>query len=65
VKAGYTVWQTKKALSKTWIGYTIAKNRGENERLKYYASVMQKLQRTARCMSTISGKISQQEIDEK
>ncbi len=45
LKSGFTVLQTKKALSKAWIGYTIAKNRGEDERLKYYALVIQKLQR--------------------
>jgi hypothetical protein len=45
LKSGFTVFQTKKALSKAWIGYTIAKNKGEDERLKYYASVIQKLQR--------------------
>ena len=45
LKSGYTIFQTRKGLSKAWLGYTIAKNRGENERLKYYASVIQKLQR--------------------
>ena len=45
LKSGYTVLQTKKALSKAWLGYTIAKNKGEHERIKYYASVIQKLQR--------------------
>jgi hypothetical protein len=44
LKSGFTVFQTKKALSKAWIGYTIAKNKGEDERLKYYASVIHKLQ---------------------
>jgi hypothetical protein len=37
--------QTWKALSKAWIGYKIAKNKGEHEKLKYYASGIQKLQR--------------------
>ncbi|MGC2575024.1 MAG: hypothetical protein WA364_26230 [Candidatus Nitrosopolaris sp.] len=46
LKSGYTVLQTKKALSKAWLGYTIAKNKaGEHERMIYYASVIQKLQR--------------------
>lgn len=45
LKSGFTVFQTKKASSKAWIGYTIAKNKGEDERLKYYASVIHKLQR--------------------
>ena len=45
LKSGFTVFQTKKALSKAWIGYTIAKNKGEGERMKYYASVIHKLQR--------------------
>ena len=48
LKSGYTVLQTMKALSKAWLGYTIAKNKGEHERLQYYVSVK----------STISGKIS-------
>ena len=45
LKSGYTVLQTKKALSKAWLGYTIAKNKGEDEEMKYYASVIHKLQR--------------------
>jgi hypothetical protein len=45
LKSGFTVFQTKKALSKAWIGYTIAKRKGEDERMKYYASVIHKLQR--------------------
>ena len=45
LKSGYTVVQTRKGLSKAWLGYTIAKNKGEHERMKYYASVIQKLQR--------------------
>jgi hypothetical protein len=45
LNSGYTVLQTRKALSKAWLGYTIAKNKGEYEREKHYASVIQKLQR--------------------
>jgi hypothetical protein len=30
-------------LSKAWLGYTIAKNKGEDDRKEYYASVIQKL----------------------
>ena len=45
LKSGYTVLQTRKALSKAWLGYTIAKNKGEDEKMKYYASVIQKLQK--------------------
>lgn len=45
LKSGYTVLQTKKALSKAWLGYTIAKSKGEDENMKYYASVIHKLQR--------------------
>ncbi len=45
LKSGYTPFQTRKGLSKAWVGYTIAKNRGEHDKLKYYASVIQKLQR--------------------
>ena len=61
LKSGYTVEQTWKALSNAWLGYTIAKNKGEQERMGHYASVIQKLQRTSGCRycrSTISGKIS-------
>jgi hypothetical protein len=32
-------------LSKAWLGYTIAKNKGEDQNMKYYASVIQKLQK--------------------
>ncbi len=45
LKSGYTVLQTRYALSKAWIGYKIAKRKGEHEKLKYYASEIQKLQR--------------------
>ncbi len=45
LKSGYTELQTRYALSKAWIGYKIAKNKGEDERLKYYASGIQELQR--------------------
>ena len=45
LKSGFTVLQTRIALSKAWIGYKIAKRKGEPERLKNYASVIHKLQR--------------------
>jgi hypothetical protein len=45
LKSGFTVLQTRKALSKAWLGYTIAKDKGENENIKYYASVIHKLQK--------------------
>ena len=45
LKSGFTELQTWKALSKAWIGYKIAKNKGEHEKLKYYASGIRKLQR--------------------
>jgi hypothetical protein len=32
-------------LSKAWLGYTIAKDKGEDENIKYYASVIHKLQK--------------------
>jgi hypothetical protein len=35
----------KDALSKVRIGYTIAKKNGEHDKLKYYASGIQRLQR--------------------
>jgi hypothetical protein len=45
LKSGYTELQARKALSKAWIGYLIAKNKGEHEKLKYYALGIQKLQK--------------------
>lgn len=45
LKSDFTVLQTRKALSKAWLGYTIAKDKREDEKLKYYASVIQKLQK--------------------
>ena len=42
LKSGYTVNQTWKGLRQGWLGYTIAKNKGEDDRMKYYASVIQK-----------------------
>ena len=45
LKSGYTVNQTWKDLRKAWLGYTIAKNKGEDDRLVYYATVIQKLRK--------------------
>jgi len=45
LKSGYTVNQTWKALLKAWLGYTIAKNKEEDDSMVYYASVIQKLQK--------------------
>ena len=45
LKLSYTVLQIKKGLSKAWIGYTIAKKKGEHGKLKYYAPGIQKLER--------------------
>jgi hypothetical protein len=45
LKSGYTELQTRYALSKAWIGYKIAKRKGEHDKLKYYASGIQKLQK--------------------
>ena len=45
LKPDYTVNQTQKALSKAWLGYTIAKNKGEDDRMVYYAKVIQKLRK--------------------
>jgi hypothetical protein len=45
LKSGYTVNQTWKGLRQAWLGYTIAKNKGEDDRMKYYASVIQKLRK--------------------
>src|SRR5713101_3239290 len=45
LKSGYTVNQTWKGLRQAWHGYTIAKNKGEDNRMKYYASVIQKLRK--------------------
>lgn len=45
LRSGYTILQTRKALSKAWLGYTIARSKGEDENIKYYASIICKLQR--------------------
>ena len=45
LKPGYTVNQTSKGLRKAWLGYTIANNKGEDDRLVYYAKVIQKLRK--------------------
>ncbi|MGB7952910.1 MAG: hypothetical protein WCF23_02925 [Candidatus Nitrosopolaris sp.] len=45
LKSGYTVNQTWKGLRKAWLGYTIANNKGEDDRLVYYAKVIQKLRK--------------------
>jgi hypothetical protein len=43
--SGHTVNQTWKALSKAWLGYTIAKNKEEGDRMIYYTSVIHKLRK--------------------
>ena len=45
LKSGYTVNQTWKGLRKAWLGYTIAKNKGEDDRMVYYAEVILKLRK--------------------
>ena len=35
LKSGYTVDQTWKGLKKAWLGYTIAKNKGEDDKMVY------------------------------
>jgi hypothetical protein len=45
LKSGYTVNQTWKGIRKAWLGYTIAKNKGEDDRMVYYAEVIQKLRK--------------------
>jgi hypothetical protein len=45
LKSGYTVNQTWKGIRKAWLGYTIAKNKGVDVRMVYYAEVIQKLRR--------------------
>ncbi len=45
LKSGYTVNQTWKGLRKAWLGYTIAKNKGEGDRMVYYVKVIQKLRK--------------------
>jgi hypothetical protein len=45
LKSGYTVHQTWKVLSKAWLGYTIAKNKEEGDRMIDYASMIQKLRK--------------------
>jgi len=58
LKSGFTVDQTFNGLRKAWRGYTIAKNKGEKDKLVYYASVIQKLQKElgfASGLTTIPG----------
>jgi hypothetical protein len=40
LKSGYTGDQTWKGLKKVWLGYTIAKNKGEDYKMGYYASII-------------------------
>jgi hypothetical protein len=47
-KPGDIVNQTWKAYQNAWLGYTIEKKKGEDDRKKYYASVIQKLRTTSR-----------------
>ena|SRR5689334_19691707 len=43
--SGYYDTQAWGALQKAWLGYTIAKNKREHDKLMHYASIIQKLQR--------------------
>ena len=43
--SGFYDTQTYGALDKAWLGYVIAKNKGEHAKLMHYASIIQKLQR--------------------
>jgi hypothetical protein len=43
--SGFYDTQTWGALEKCWLGYIIAKNKGENDKQIHYASIIQKLQR--------------------
>jgi hypothetical protein len=43
--SGFYDTQTWRALQKAWLGYVIAKNKGEHDKLMHYASIIQKLQR--------------------
>ena len=43
--SGYTVGQTWGALHKAWLGYCIAVDKDEGEKILLYASIIQKLQR--------------------
>ncbi|MGB7952370.1 MAG: hypothetical protein WCF23_00190 [Candidatus Nitrosopolaris sp.] len=45
MKPGYTVNQTWKACQTAWLGYTIEKKKGEDDRKKYYASVIQQFRK--------------------
>jgi hypothetical protein len=45
LKSGYTINQTWKGIRKAWLGYTIAKNKGEDDRMVYAAEVIQKLRK--------------------
>lgn len=44
LKSGYTAGQTWKGLSKAWIGYNIAKNDNDVEKMIHYANIILKLQ---------------------
>ncbi len=57
LKSGFTVSQTRYALSKAWTGYKIAKNKGGLENMKNYASIIHKLQRAQLDAGMIYGKI--------
>jgi hypothetical protein len=43
--SGWYDTQTWGALHKAWLGYVIAKNKGEYDQQMHYASIIQKLQR--------------------
>lgn len=45
LESGWYDTQTWGALHKAWIGYVIAKNKGEYDRQIQYASIIQKLQK--------------------
>jgi hypothetical protein len=45
LKSGYTINQTWEGLKNAWLGCTNAKNKAEDYKLVYYASVIEKLRK--------------------
>ncbi len=61
LKPCYTFNQTWKALSKALLSSTIAKNEGEDDRMVYYAAVIQKLRKE---LGLAPANLSHLDIDE-
>lgn len=62
--SGWYDTQTWGALHKAWLGYVIAKNKGEYDKQIHYASIIQKLQKELNLEVSSSPQLSMMALDD-